>query len=248
MHSLVDAARREAEARFLSGWRPDHLLGKDNIKLRKGEKRGWKGLGLSLAPADLSGYEVCASRSPDCTAHCIFTSGRGLFFTTMWGRIFRTIWFFRDRKGFMDRLMTEIQANQDAAIRLNVFSDWQWERQFPEIFGDFPNVQFYDYTKHHKRMFRDRPGNYHLTFSLHENNRDQALSVLASGMNVSAVLRSVEGTLFGYPVIDGDEHDLRFLDPRPCVVGLKPKGSLRKDPNLGMIHDVDDPDFERRAA
>jgi hypothetical protein len=33
----------------------------------------------------------------------------------------------------------------------------------------------------------------------------------------------------GFPVIDGDVSDLRFLDPRGTVVGLKAKGAARKD-------------------
>ena len=32
----------------------------------------------------------------------------------------------------------------------------------------------------------------------------------------------------GYPVIDGDESDLRFLDRKGVVVGLKAKGQARK--------------------
>lgn len=220
-------ARREAEARFAAGWRPKKLLGGENLKLKKAEKLNWRGLGLSLAPADISGWEVCASRSPDCTKHCIFMSGKGPLFSVMWARIFRTVWYFRDRKSFVEQLMKEIDANQDAAIRLNVFSDIPWERLFPEIFSDFTKTQFYDYTKHANRMFRVRPDNYHLTFSLHENNQAAARSVLEAGMNVAAVTTRAGGELFGFPVIDGDEHDLRFLDPGPAVVGLKPKGSLR---------------------
>lgn len=233
--SVYDNTWHEAMRRFNMGWRPAKLLGSENVKLKKAEKMNWRGLGLSLAPANISGWEVCASRSPECTEHCLFTSGRGgkQFIPKdgvhkVWmGRIFRTIWFFKARDEFIRRLMHEIDRNQDAAIRLNVFSDWQWERQFPQIFSEFPNVQFYDYTKHFNRMFRKRPANYHLTFSLHENNHNQAQQVLEAGMNVASVVTHLEGTLFGFPIIDGDEHDLRFLDPAPVVVGLRPKGSLR---------------------
>jgi hypothetical protein len=31
-------------------------------------------------------------------------------------------------------------------------------------------------------------------------------------------------------VVDGEEHDLRFLDPRPALVLLKPKGRLLQGP------------------
>lgn len=144
----------------------------------------------------------------------------------------------------MDRLLTEIERSQGAAIRLNVFSDIMWERVAPEIFSSFPRTQFYDYTKHFKRMSKPRPPNYHLTFSLSENNEEKARQVLLAGFNISAVVDRTDGTLWGYPIIDGDEHDLRFLDPTPCVVGLKAKGSLRKAES-GMVYHADTDDRTR---
>ena len=253
---IYENARREAEARFAAGWRPRSLLGKDNVKLMKAGKKKWRGLGLSLAPANISGWETCASRSPECTKHCIFSSGRGApnfqrkdgSHPVWMGRIFRTIWYFRARDEFIAQLRHEISRNQDAAIRLNVFSDIQWERQFREIITDFPDTQFYDYTKHFKRMFRDRPENYHLTFSLHENNHEQAREVLRAGMNVAAVTDKIGGSLFGYPVIDGDDHDLRFLDPTPCVVGLRPKGSLKTDLEKELVYVTENLEVEPVAA
>ena len=223
MTTPLEMARQRLDA----GWRPQRLLASENLKLKKGLAYGWRGLGLSMAPARTSGYEVCASRSDECTTHCIFMAGKGPMFTVQWARIFRTLWFFEHRREFLDVLMSEIDRNRDAAIRLNVFSDIMWERVAPEIFSTFPQVQFYDYTKHFKRMIRPRPENYHLTFSLSESNADQALQVLKAGFNISAVVRTTAGSLWGYDIIDGDEHDLRFLDPSPCVVGLNPKGSLR---------------------
>lgn len=229
-------AWHEAMRRFLAGWRPQRLLSSENVKLRRAATRQWRALGLSLAPARLSGWEVCASRFEQCTRHCLFSAGRGAPHLrrrdgahSVWmGRIFRTIWFFKAREEFMARLVSEIDANRDAAIRLNMFSDWQWERQYSWLFEEFADVQFYDYTKHHRRMFRPRPANYHLTFSLHEGNHDEARQVLAAGMNVAAILPEPQGRLLGHRIIDGDKHDLRFLDPSPVIVGLRPKGSLRK--------------------
>ena len=48
------------------------LLGTNN-KLDKQSSRGEPFVlrGLSLAPADLSGYETCPMRTPDCTKACI---------------------------------------------------------------------------------------------------------------------------------------------------------------------------------
>lgn len=247
----LETARLLAEERFMSGWRPRSLLSAGNTKLAKSART----IGLSLAPANTSGYEVCASRSPECSTHCIHTSGKGspnfhhpdLPCNPVWvARALKTIWFFRDRAGFMQKLYRDVANNRDASIRLNVFSDWMWERQsltvtpemadhygtkpgrFSSLIEVFPETQFYDYTKHYARMLRPRPTNYHLTFSLTESNSAQAKEVLARGMNVAAVVAAKEGTLFGYPIIDGDLNDLRFRDFSGSVIGLKPKGSLIK--------------------
>jgi hypothetical protein len=241
----MQIARYLAEAKYTTGWRPKRLLSRANTKLMKAERN----IGLSLSPAVSSGFQVCASASPECIKHCINTSGLAaphLYGPHIWvGRITKTLWFFRDRPAFMEKLFRDIALNQSSAIRLNVFSDWMWERQaftvnsqlserygvkagtYPSLIDAFPDTQFYDYTKHFKRMFRMRPQNYHLTFSLTENNQHEARQVLAAGMNVAAVTATKTGTLFGYPILDGDENDLRFLDPPGKVIGLKPKGSLR---------------------
>jgi hypothetical protein len=46
---------------------------------------------------------------------------------------------------------------------------------------------------------------------------------------VAAVFKDVPDTWQGFPVINGDESDLRFLDPAGVVVGLKAKGDAKKD-------------------
>ena len=68
------------------------------------------------------------------------------------------------------------------------------------------------------------PPNYHLTYSLNEDNYDKAMEVLKQGGNVAVVFRNeLPQTFKGYRVINGDEHDLRLLDPKNVVVGLKGK-------------------------
>ena len=98
----------------------------------------------------------------------------------------------------------------------------------------FPDVQFYDYTKHFKRAkaWADgkMPSNYHITFSRSECN--DSLSQIAAdlGVNVAAVFRgSLPKTYKGLQVIDGDETDLRFLDGENKIVGLVEKGLAKKD-------------------
>jgi hypothetical protein len=48
-------------------------------------------------------------------------------------------------------------------------------------------------------------------------------------LNIAAVFKTVPATYMGLPVIDGDETDLRFLDPKGVIVGLKAKGKAKKD-------------------
>ena len=112
----------------------------------------------------------------------------------------------------------------------------------------FPNVIFYDYSKHFKRMIKylkgQLPSNYHLTFSRNEANDFQTTQVLKAGGNVAVVFRDkLPETYKGYKVISGDEHDLRFLDDKNVVVGLKEKltlnkhGKLDRD-NSGFVVDI----------
>ena len=39
----------------------------------------------------------------------------------------------------------------------------------------------------------------------------------------------------GWQVIDGDTHDCRFLDPKPCIVGLSAKGPKAKADTSGFV-------------
>ena len=74
------------------------------------------------------------------------------------------------------------------------------------------------------------PSNYHLTFSRSETNQKLVEMVLEMGGNVAVVFRNqLPKTWKGYEVINGDENDLRFRDPQPCIVGLLEKGLAKKD-------------------
>ena len=78
---------------------------------------------------------------------------------------------------------------------------------------------------------RDLPKNYHLTFSLSEDNREQALSELADGRNVAVVFASENfpSKYMGYPVVSGVESDLRYLDAPGVIVALCAKGQAKTD-------------------
>lgn len=212
--------------------------GDSNVKLSKSNKsgKGYLTLGLSLSPANESGFNTCARASEGCKKACIFTSGRGgLFPAVNRARVAKTLAFFGQRDAFFTMLRRDLERGRaqarrkglTLAVRLNVFSDLPWERIAPWIFTEFRDVQFYDYTKVPGRV---TPRNYHLTFSRSEVNEQDALAEYARGRNVAVVFDSKElpKRWNGKRVLNGDETDLRFLDRRG-IVGLYAKGDGRKD-------------------
>lgn len=173
-------------------------------------------------------------------------------------RIRRTRYYFEDRAGFymtlrrdMDRAISYCaQYGMIPVFRLNGTSDVRFEKDDcgngRSIFETYPQIQFYDYTKLTNR--RNLPANYHLTFSLADGNDKQAFIALKSGLSVAAVFRDkatlnryiesgfeLGGQLF--TVVNGDESDLRFLDPRGVIVGLYAKGPNAKKDQSGFVRD-----------
>ena len=222
-----------------------------NAKTVKGQKKGYMTGIMYLAPAKLSGFEVCPMRSAGCTAACLNTAGRGIFNTTQKARIKKTKSFFANKLAFAFQLNKEIhslamkasKAGFEPCVRLNGTSDIAWEKE-TSIMQALSHIQFYDYTKNNIRMMEylagKMPHNYHLTFSLNESNMTQALEVLQLGGNVAVVFDTKKGkalpkTYQGFKVVDGDESDLRFLDKAGVVVGLRAKGKARKIVAGGFI-------------
>ena len=81
-----------------------------------------------------------------------------------------------------------------------------------------------------KYLRGELPANYHLTFSRNEENDFKCTQVLKAGGNVAIVFRKeLPATYKGFKVINGDLHDLRFLDNKNVVVGLKEKLTLNED-------------------
>lgn len=216
------------------------LLTLNNPKLEKGRSYGWLLAGLHLAPAFESGTNMCPAHTRECASVCLYFAGRGTSKKIQQARIRRAKYFIEDREFFLKQLRGEIAALRATAfskglrlaIRLNVTSDVRWER-----FGipqEFPDVMFYDYTK---IPGRSTPDNYKLCFSFSGHNLNECLKELAAGRCVAIPFRQKPVEFFGYPVIDGDAHDLRFLDPPGHVVALSPKGRLRRDPNNLFLGD-----------
>jgi hypothetical protein len=117
-------------------------------------------------------------------------------------------------------------------FRLNGTSDIAWEKirfgSFRNIFEAFPTVQFYDYTKIAGRTV---PSNYHLTFSAADGNDADVVKAIDRGYNVAVVFadKKLPEQYNGLTVFNGDESDLRFLDPLKAIIGLYAKGKAKKD-------------------
>lgn len=217
------------------------LLSTANPKIQKGTKLGYLSFILHLAPASLSGKNTCPKATKGCEAACLNTAGRGGMFrkgentnVIQQARIRKTKMYFEQRDEFMAQLTKDIKLGIKQAaklgltpvFRLNGTSDLSVEKW--GIIEQFPTVQFYDYTKVLGRKVSHLP-NYHLTFSAADGNDADVAKAVAQGMNIAAVFDKLPEQYLGRPVINADEHDLRFLDPKGAIAGLKAKGRAKKD-------------------
>ncbi len=220
-------------------------------KTVKGEAFGFLTGILYLAPAMLSGRNMCSHATDGCREVCLNTSGKGALSSVQTARIAKTHAFTADLSGFMETLAADIDALERKAARLsmrplgrlNGTSDTPWEnipvRGKRNIMAAFPRVTFYDYTKNPARMrrflaARNWPSNYVLTFSRSECNQADALAVLRAGGNVAIPFSTRKGAAlpaswFGFPVVDGDVSDARPDDSRGVVIGLRAKGKAKHD-------------------
>lgn len=200
---------------------------------------------LHLSPARVSGImDTCKHKTGSCEAVCLNTAGRGglgnlATNSVQIARIRKTKLFAHERDVFMGFLLEDIARLERKAkrhgflpcARLNGTQDLPWEsirHNGKTIFEWFPDIRFYDYTKYQYRKI-DGIDNYQTVFSRTEKTDHISLEKLSRGENVAVVFDKLPDTWQGFRVIDGDTHDLRFLDPRGVVVGLKAKGKAKKD-------------------
>ena len=220
-----------------------------NAKTVKGQRYGYMTGILYLSPYNKSGRNVCAlAHKAQCHVACLDTAGKGEFSNVQQARLRKTNMFFDDRDQFMALLVQDILRLERMAqarglmpvCRLNGTSDIKWEHipvthagfTYDNIFTLFPFLQFYDYTKTPRDVADIH--NYDLTFSYSgvEAFRPYVAAAKAKGMRIAAVFRKrdeIPPTFLGMECIDGDDSDLRFLDPQGVVVALYAKGRARLD-------------------
>ena len=113
-------------------------------------------------------------------------------------------------------------------LHQNLADTWQVIAYRSEVAAN----QFYDYTKLANR--KGIPANYDLTFSGSGVADYQPIMFKAKsqGMRIAMVFRSRESIPSSYadmPVVDGDNSDIRHLDPQGVIVGLYAKGKAKSD-------------------
>lgn len=220
-----------------------------SMKMRLSYENGTMTYCLYLAPADMSGYNVCPN-SQYCREFCLNGSGHNkaaqleqidkggdtLNSFVNRSRIKKTKMFYEDRNTFMNLLIHELikyrnRANRlgmEFSVRLNGTSDLS-----PVLFKDpetgknllelFPDVQFYDYTKVYNRIkLMQQYPNYDLTLSYNGYNWDECEKFLNAGGKVAVVFfdEKLPKSYHGFPIVDGNTYDMRYLDPAKHIVGL----------------------------
>lgn len=206
--------------------------------------------GVYLSAADNAfGLEVCNKQtSRSCRKTCLVGSGREKvdYFsgkhTIQNARNKRTMLYFANRELFCKLLDVEIQRARRKAereghifsIRFNCTSDIPLTslNKFPNgdnILERYSDVNIYDYTKRPMNLkISEKYKNYHVVLSYYKGNERLAKEWLSNGGSIAVVFGVTDAsqmpkTFMGYPVINGDRYDARFLDPKNCVVGLKYK-------------------------
>ena len=221
-----------------------------NAKTIKGDGSEYLTAILYMTPykimVDGKSFNSCAmAKQASCIDACLYTAGRGQMSNVQTARQRKAEWFYRDRDSFMQQLHEDItkfsaychKRGIQPCVRLNGTTDIRWELiklGDYNIFELHPDVQYYDYTKISNRKCKDIP-NYHLTWSYSNANPEYAKlldKAIEQGMNAAVVYRTAyhKTTWQGYPVVDGDSDDLRFLDPKGGhIVALYAKGKAKKD-------------------
>lgn len=215
-------------------------------KLAKHEASNYYTAILYLAGA--GDTRLCPAATEGCRAVCLVTeAGRGTFDNVKQARQARTNFLFDRRDEFLNILRADIKSvirkasklGKQPAVRLNGGSDLDWT----DIYLEFPQVQFWEYTKRPDLALKlNKLPNVQATYSHNEHTTNRIMgAMLANGINIAMVfdLWSRKGgdlpaQVGSVPVIDGDIHDLRFLDPKGVIVGLRLKSITKPNEKLNL--------------
>jgi hypothetical protein len=215
-------------------------LGEASPKLAKDQRY----LTAILYLAGAADARLCPAAG-ECKQYCLITkAGRGAIGgpdnSVMRARKARTEFLFNYPEQFREQLTAEINALKrkaerigvPLAVRLNGGSDLDWT----DVYSVFKNVQFWEYTKRPDLAVRlNALPNVHMSYSVNEMTTDRIRGILMGAqVNMVQVFNVAKGKdlpakLGTIDVIDGDSSDLRFLDPKGVIVGLRLKSLTKID-------------------
>lgn len=220
------------------------ILGESSAKTIKGEKIGYLTAICYLVPDEkLCPFAIMAG----CFEGCLNSAGRGAFNSTQKARAAKTAFFKENQRAFMLSLCADVWTHARRAekleliplVRPNGTSDIAFENiqiDGKTIFQMFSDVQFYDYTKHPSRNLAGKTaGNYDLTYSF---SAITPKPISIKGLTNSANKRTavvfqrqadIPAEFRGWPVVDGDDTDVRHIEPERVVVALYAKGKAKRD-------------------
>ena len=227
--SGMRAAVIRQAAMYLLGKRK--LLTTNQAKLAKALAKGlpYLNVGLTLSPADeaapfLEGFKTaCVGASPGCIFVCVGKGGHGKYDSAKLARIGRTVYRDLFPAEFDARERLELTRLRAKAERLGVTLAYR-----PDIASDYQDRTgsaldlVYGYTAVSSAM-RQRDGVFR-AYSRKETERSHNLSLewLTKGYPSAVVFNVKKGhdlpeVWKGFPVIDGDKHDLWSLQPHPVI-------------------------------
>lgn len=220
------------------------ILGESSAKTIKGEKIGYLTAICYLVPDQkLCPFAILAG----CFEGCLKSAGRGAFNSVQRARAAKTAFFYENQRAFMLSLAADIWSHMRRAeklgliplVRPNGTSDIAFENILVNgktIFQMFPDVQFYDYTKHPSRKLAGKTaGNYDLTFSFSAlTPKPVSIKGLVNPDNKRTAVvfmkkADIPSTFRGWQVVDGDDTDVRHIEPEKVVVALYAKGKAKAD-------------------
>jgi hypothetical protein len=231
----LQALRKLANVSYLGGV-------KKSAKMQYSFNNGTATYCLYLAPANMSGYEVCPN-SASCRDFCLNGAGRNKSHILAKGvehssinasRIKKTKLFFENKDLFMTLLIKEIEKERliakikgmEFSVRLNGTSDISPEDfvlNGKNILEIFPDVQFYDYTKIYSRInLTKKYNNYDVTLSYNGYNNIACQRFLEQGGKVAVVFHShlMPKSFMGFPCEDGNYDDMRYLNTPSSIIYL----------------------------
>jgi hypothetical protein len=223
------------------------ILGEASAKTVKGQRIGYLTGICYLVPDE----ELCPlAKLAGCMAGCLRSAGRGAFDSVQAARASKTAFFREHREAFMLSLAADVWSLARRAERMGMLplcrpngtSDIAFENiavfDGKTIFQLFPDVQFYDYTKHPSRNLEGKTaGNYDLTYSFSAvTPKPISLKGLKNPDNKRTAVvfhkrEEIPTSFRGWPVVDGDDTDVRHIEPARVVVALYAKGKAKHDVN-----------------